>query len=233
MMAENGRFRARRAAGSAGSRPGAAASGERARVMKVLRRTVPLLLLSLLICLPVVVQAQEPGAERAALAEFYGHYAGQASFLTDSGAFKRDLDLKISRFNWADQVLPGFTLEWSFATFKNGSDSPGMKRYRYDFARVPPRSDDDTTELYVPLPHLASGKDLARSNDPRGEIQAIWANLSGRTLTVYALVVTDDGDYEMQVHNRTLTASGIDLEFARYNRGKRTRYIRATLKRVE
>jgi len=196
-------------------------------------RCVHIAVFLVLLCLPGAVGAQQKTSERVALAEFYGSYAGQASFLTDSGAFKRDLDLRITRFAEADRVLPGFTLEWSFATFKNGSDAPGMKSFRYDFARVPPRSDDDGTELYVPLPHVASGKDLSRPNDPRGEIQALWATLTGRTLTVYALVVTDDGDYEMQVHNRTLTAAGIDLEFARFNRGKRTRYVRASLNRID
>jgi hypothetical protein len=51
-------------------------------------------------------------------------------------------------------------------------------------------------------------------------------------LTVYALVIPDDGGYEVQTSERTLTADGIDLRFTRDLNGKETRIITGTLKRT-
>ncbi len=36
----------------------------------------------------------------------------------------------------------------------------------------------------------------------------VWARLSGKTLSVYALIILADGGYDLQIYDRTLTPDG-------------------------
>ena len=172
--------------------------------------------------------AQEAGAQHAEIEAFFGSYAGKTSFLTDSGAFKRDLEVTIAPLAQTEvSGATGFRLAWTLKTLKEGDGEPEVKSFAYTLAQV------GADPLYVPVPHIAGGKDLDRPDDPREEIQSLWAVIKGQTLTVYALVVTAEGDYDMQVYDRTLTDHGLDLNFERFTRGNRTRVIRAALRRVE
>lgn len=60
----------------------------------------------------------------------------------------------------------------------------------------------------------------------------IWARIKGETLTVYAMHVIDDGSYEMQIYDRTLTADGMRLDFRRHRPGGDVKRITGVLKRV-
>ena len=59
----------------------------------------------------------------------------------------------------------------------------------------------------------------------------VWARIVGDTLTIYALVVLEEGGYQMQVYDRTLSEAGLELEFSRIRNGERLRNIATTLKR--
>ncbi len=43
------------------------------------------------------------------------------------------------------------------------------------------------------------------------------------------MMVTDDGGYEMQVYDRTLTKGGMDLKFSRVHDGKTLKQITGSL----
>ena len=60
----------------------------------------------------------------------------------------------------------------------------------------------------------------------------VWARQEGGTLTVYAMVITEDGSYEMQQYDRKLTEDGLDLAFSRIRDGEQLKVIKGTLKRV-
>ena len=185
-------------------------------------------LLSVILCFATGALAQDTTAENAEIQDFFGSYEGKTSFLTDSGAFKRDLRVTIQPLGQLGVPdVSGFRLDWTIETLKEGDGEAIAKSFAYNLAQV---GEDD---LYVPVPHIASNADLDRPNDPREEIQSLWAVIRGQTLSVYALVVTASGEYDMQIYDRTLTAHGLDLNFERFTRGKRTRFIRAALRRIE
>jgi hypothetical protein len=56
--------------------------------------------------------------------------------------------------------------------------------------------------------------------------------LNGQTLTVHAMLITDDGGYEMQTYERTLVEGGMILKFLRNQNGVEMRTIIGKLKRV-
>ena len=59
-----------------------------------------------------------------------------------------------------------------------------------------------------------------------------WARIRGKTLWVYNIMVNDDGGYEMQVYQRTLTDDGnMRVEFQRIRDGVPQRAVSGMLKR--
>ena len=59
-----------------------------------------------------------------------------------------------------------------------------------------------------------------------------WARIKGQTLTVHTLVIREDGGYDMQVYNRTLTALGMELEFVAFRDGEERRNASGRLVKV-
>ena len=47
------------------------------------------------------------------------------------------------------------------------------------------------------------------------------------------MMVTGDGGYEMQVYDRTLTATGLDLTFSRIRDGEQFKLIKGALTKVK
>ncbi len=61
----------------------------------------------------------------------------------------------------------------------------------------------------------------------------VWARVSSATLSIFGLLVPDDGGYEIQAYHRTLTDTGMDLEFIRTREDNVVRRISGTLQRVD
>ena len=57
----------------------------------------------------------------------------------------------------------------------------------------------------------------------------VWATIKGDTLTVYALLITEAGGYELQTYARTLTADGMRLSFTRLRDGQQLKAITGVL----
>jgi hypothetical protein len=161
-------------------------------------------------------------AARPAVAEsiqsFYGAYKGESISVSDGEFSKRDL---------AIEIVPrgrGFNLTWTTITYAE-INSPVRKTYSIDF--VPTQREG----IYA----SAMRTDMFGHRVPLNPLEGdlfVWATLRGKTLSVYALMITSEGGYEMQTYHRTLTDHGLRLEFSRLRNGIPLRSITGTLARV-
>ncbi|HEY5700605.1 MAG TPA: hypothetical protein VIT83_00780 [Gammaproteobacteria bacterium] len=160
------------------------------------------------------------GAEAAAQSykKFIGEYEGSGVVDPHGAVQTRDLKVKISDAN------NGFRVNW-ISVSRNKGGKTKRKSYTVEFqssSRDGIYSAAMRTDLFgnrVPLDPLAG--------DPY-----VWARIDGDVLFVYAMLINDEGGYEMQVYERTLTATGIDLTYYRVRDGEILRTITAELKRI-
>ena len=164
------------------------------------------------------------GASRGALAAefeaFYGVYAGRGVANTSGTLTDRDLSVEIR----SDDNGKGFIVAWSTVS-KRKVGSAKRKNYRIRF--VPTKR----PQVYSSAMRVNMfGR--AVPLDPLNGDPYVWAVISGKTLKVHALIVTDDFGYEMQVYERTLTNEGLDLKFSRVRNGEQYRDVLAKLVRL-
>lgn len=159
------------------------------------------------------------GASAASgLEPFYGDFEGRSISENGDGLTKRDLGVVIAPLD------RGFRLSWT--TVKNRADGNRQRKsYTIDFRA--------TRRPGVYASAMRTSKFGSRVPlDPMKGEPFVWARLAGRTLSVYALLIDDNGRYEMQVYDRTLTEAGLYLEFNRYRDGATLRTITGRLARV-
>lgn len=176
-------------------------------------------LLSLPVVILVVAAMSAARAEQTKnIEDFYGSYVGQSISVEGEGLTPRDLSVKIK------SAEGGFNVSWTTIT-KRVDGTKRKKSYSIDFA-VSKRKG-----IYS----SAMRRDMfgnRRPIDPlAGGVPFVWATLKGSSLTVHALLITDDGGYELQSYVRTLTDEGLRLEFNRFRNGKAMRTITGELKR--
>lgn len=148
---------------------------------------------------------------------FYGRYQGSGIAQNrDSlyfGVTVRDFDVLIG----ADG--PGFFVEWT-SVIRGGGDpaNPGVRR------KVSRAAFD---------PAATPGIFRAREQgDPlRGEAYG-WARIKDQTLTVHLMAIREDGGYEIQTYDRTLTGAGMDLRFVRVSDGESVREVNGKLVKI-
>lgn len=154
-------------------------------------------------------------ADSVPIEAFFGTYQGTSTESDDRKSASRDLAVSIRKHG------RGFNVAWS-TTKADGS----RKSYSVDFEETNRPGIFSSAMRYnkfgdsVPL-------------DPLKGDSYIWARITGRTLTVYGFIITEEGSYEMQVYNRTLSEKGLDLKFSRYLEGEPVRVITGTLFRVD
>ena len=150
---------------------------------------------------------------------FIGEYVGRYYSPDGDGDRNRDLGVKIGRID------SGFNLEWVTTTFKEGK--PKEKTYSIDFLET------DRQHIY----QAAQKKNLFGGRSPldpmKGEPFA-WARIIDRTMSVFVLLITDEGDWEMLSYERVLTTEGnLDVQFSRYSEGELVNRIVASLERKQ
>jgi len=121
--------------------------------------------------------------------QFIGVYAGKYSGVNGGKEKKRDLSVKIKEIN------DGFNASWKTTTFKN--DKTKTKEYSIDFVET------DRAHIY----EAQQKKNLFGGREPMDPMQGdpyFWARIDGRKLTVFAMIVTENGGYEMQTFDREL-----------------------------
>jgi hypothetical protein len=102
----------------------------------------------------------------------------------------RDFDVEIGQAN------SGFFVAWT--TVMKSIRSKEVRRNSTRIVFEP----SGRPGIYV---QKAAGSDLANGFS--------WATISGRTLTVRAAAILDDGKYEIQIYQRTLVKDGLQLLF--------------------
>ncbi len=148
---------------------------------------------------------------------FIGEYQGRANAETTSGDQARDLGVVI------DKTDKGFVVKWKTVISK-ASGKVSSREYSVNFE---PSGRDD---IYASAmkPGLFGG---SKPLDPMKGDPYVWARINDNTLTVYAMLITDSGEYEMQVYERTLVDGNLKLDFTRYRRSKVLSRVEAILKK--
>lgn len=149
--------------------------------------------------------------------KFLGEYEGSGLVDPDGTLQTRDLKVTIS------ETESGFRVSWVSVSRGSGGT---IKRKAYTIDFQPSKRDGVysaamRTDLFgnrVPL-------------DPMAGDPYVWARIDGETLFVYAMLINEQGGYEMQVYKRTLTPTGLDLDYSRVSDGEVLRTISAELKR--
>lgn len=169
-------------------------------------------LLSLAIVLAGLASVQTARAEM--FSPFLGKFEGHVD--TEEG--ERDLTVEIVeekrgfRVNWSARILKtdGREKERAYSVWFVKTERPGIYR-----SAVKPNAFGG----FVPV-------------DPMKGEPYSWVQIRDQEMTMYALVVRDDGGYDMLSYKRQLTETGMHLSFSRVRDGKPLRGIDADLKRV-
>ncbi len=157
---------------------------------------------------PVQAQDATPKA-------FYGLYSGTGIARSkDSfyfGITMRDLDVEIRPVEGG-----GFSVKWTTVLRQGGTpESPDVRK-------------KSTLLNFAPVEGGKLYKGVGRT-DPYSEDGMAWARISGRTLTVYIMTISDSGKYNLQSYARTISGRGMDLDFTRIKDGDTTRSVKAKL----
>ncbi len=146
---------------------------------------------------------------------FFGDYVGQTISVVGGEMKKRDLSVSIKPNDTA------FTIDWTAITQKS-SGKIKRKHYSIDFHATKRKNIFSSAMQTNMFGHR-------QALDPLKGDPYVWAKIIGATLTVYALLISDDGGYEMQVYDRTLTDDGLHLRFSRVRNGETLRLIEGTV----
>ncbi|WP_300055128.1 hypothetical protein [uncultured Roseobacter sp.] len=151
------------------------------------------------------------------IARFVGSYAGSAEVSSaDGSSQKRDMSVKISK------TKQGFEVYWKTSTYRPDG-STKEKAYTVEF--VPSDRGDVFSSA---MKRNVFGHDVQL--DPMKGEPYVWSRIDGDTLSVYSLFVTEDGGYEIQQFNRTLTEGGLDLDYKSVRNGEVQRTVSTFLK---
>ena len=160
-----------------------------------------------------------PGAMAADLdiKAFFGKFEGGGVAKNDDslyfGVTARDFDVAIAPEG------SGFSVAWTSVI--RGGGTPGNPDVR--------RKSSSLT--FVPGNRPAVWRAVT-SGDPVAGAEAAWARITGNTLSVYLMIVRDDGAYEIQKYDRTLSISGMELTFTRIRDGEEVRSVKGRLVKV-
>ncbi len=150
--------------------------------------------------------------------DFYGRYIGKTVVQAEGESVPRDIGVEIKPED------NGFIVSWETVITRADGSTKGTS-YRILFQptkRGPIYSSAMRVNVFGKLTPL----------DPLSGDPFVWARITGDMLTVFALLITDEGSYEMQVYDRTLTKDGMNLRFSRIRDGEKLKEIIGVLTRV-
>jgi hypothetical protein len=178
-------------------------------------RWVAVLILSIAVGLAAATQ---PVAAGTGLDRFFGDYTGRSIQAGPGQDLEpRDLDVKISPHG------KGFAIEWTTVIYR--ATGPTRKTYSVEFGR------SGRDGIFT----SAMRRDVFGHEEPLDPMKGepyVWARLAGSTLTIFALLITDEGGYEIQTYDRTLTDDGLELRYTRDRDGKVLPPVIGSLKRL-
>lgn len=150
---------------------------------------------------------------------FFGTFTGEVTVADNDKEIRRDLSVTIA------PIRDGFQVTWVTTTVRTDGEQK-TKSYTIDFFP------SDREHIY----RSAMKANLFGGREPLDPIKGdpyVWAHFVGDTLVVNALIINEEGGYEMQTYNRTLVDGGMALKFNRIRDGEPLREITATLTRVD
>jgi len=157
-------------------------------------------------------------AALADIGRFAGTYTGAAEIVSADGSVRqRDMSVQIS------ETKKGFTVAWSTTTHRDDGRST-EKSYEIEFvpsARAGIFAAAMTRNVFG---HLVQ-------QDPMKGEPYVWARIIGDTLTVFSLFVNEEGGYELQQFDRTLTEGGLILNFSAILNGEERAGVQTLLVR--
>ncbi len=166
--------------------------------------------------LVVLVAAGGAHAQSLPINAFYGHFQGSGIAENDDslyfGVTVRDLDVRIGPEG------NGFYVEWT-SVIRGGGDpnNPDVRKRSQRVAFSPSnRANVFTTS--------------AATNPMNGAL--IWARIKDHTLTVNVMRISDNGSYTVQTYNRTVSGTGMILNFINTADGEPRRQVEARLVKV-
>lgn len=157
-------------------------------------------------------------AARADVARFVGSYEGSAEVSSaDGSSHKRDMSVEIA------ETDEGFSVAWTSTTYRPDGSSKD-KSYAIEFLA------SDRGDVYASaMKRNVFGHDVQL--DPMKGEPYVWSRIDGDMLSVYSLFVAEDGGYEIQQFNRTLTEGGLDLDYKSVRNGEIQRTVSTFLER--
>jgi hypothetical protein len=173
----------------------------------------------------VLACALAQDARGASLEPFFGSYVGVAEVqnLPNGDVRRRDMDIEIEPYKQG-----GFKIHWINVTLVDGQRAaPGVERRVQTVLFEPAENRGFFVEVQEDNPFRERAETRPMRGDP-----VRWASLDEQGLHVYAFLVLEDGSYEMQVYDRSLTDIGIDITFQRIVDGKVVRRIVGTTARA-
>ena len=179
------------------------------------------------------------------ISAFFGIFEGETTFLTATGAKKRGISVSISPIPDAMPGVEGFEVAWTTLT-KREDGSFKSKTHRAVFVPADPAG-----TIFVAVESSGDTDDIEKSDenesgegskaepmsgeprsmqDPRGTAPYLWGRITENTFSVFVVVVAEDGGYEIQVYDRTLTEDGMTLVYSRDRAGEHLKLLEAFLK---
>jgi hypothetical protein len=163
----------------------------------------------------------------ASLEPFFGTYVGVAEvkdFRDGGEVMQRDMDIVIEPYKEG-----GFRIHWVNVSLVDGQRAvPGVERRVQTVLFEPAPDRDFFVEVAESSPFRERGETLPMRGDP-----VRWASLDDQGLHLYSFMVLEDGSYELQVYDRTLTDIGLDIRFQRIVDGALVREIVGTTARAD
>jgi hypothetical protein len=177
------------------------------------------------LALMALTLAAPAGARAASLEPLFGTYVGvaQVEDIAKGDVRQRDMDIVIEPYKQG-----GFKIQWVNVSLFNGKRAvPGVER-RVQNVLFEPAQDRG---FFIEAAESSPFREREETRPMRGD-PVRWASLDAQGLHVYSFVVLEDGRYELQVSDRTLTDIGLDISFQRIVDGAVMRRITGTTARA-
>lgn len=148
------------------------------------------------------------------IAAFFGRFTGSGIAAGEDadyiGVTQRDLDVEFSAQG------SGFRASWTTVLRQGGTrGNPDVRRRA-------------TVLNFVPMERAGQFRAVESGNLLSGQ-PVTWARIRGTTLYVYEINLLDDGRWDVQTYARTLSGSGMQLQYTRLVDGERLRTVRGRL----
>ncbi|NJO38177.1 MAG: hypothetical protein HC871_11905 [Rhizobiales bacterium] len=159
------------------------------------------------------------------LTRFVGTYVGQATVddLATGERQQRDLDIVVVPYR-----EQGLRIDWITVGLVDGRrDLPGVKRWSQTALFQP--ADDRDFLVEVGAVDLFSER---RETEPIEGDPVRWTSVDGNVLQTNSFIVLEDGRYELQVYQRILTETGMDIRFERIVDGETVRRVTGSTARA-